>query len=210
MVVATILLYLLSLDLLLSRFDGIIFIFLFLIFLYVSYRGAKKNFCEKEIQKFSFKKWFGNINSLFFIFSITFLSLVGVVWGADLMVKGGVNLAKILGISKWIIGVVVFAIGTSLPELAASLVASFKKVPSISIGNIVGSNIFNIFFVLGVVSLIRPISLQSEFLKFEYLVMLLFSISLFFILRNCQISKKEGIGLFLGYLLFVFLLLNKK
>jgi cation:H+ antiporter len=210
MLVAAGLLYLLSLDLLLSRFDGIIFIFSFLIFLFISYQGARKNFCEKEIQNFPFKKWFEKIKSPFILSAVIFLSLIGVVGGADLMVRGGVNLAKILGISTWIIGILVFAIGTSLPELVASLVASFKKVPAISIGNIVGSNIFNILFVLGVVSLIRPINLQSELLRFEYPVMFLFSVFLFFILRNCQISKKEGVGLFLGYLLFIFLLLNKK
>jgi len=210
MLVAAVLFYLLSLDLLLSRFDGIIFIFSFLIFLFISYQGARKNFCEKEIQNFPFKKWFEKIKSPFILPVVIFLSLIGIVGGADLMVRGGANLAKILGISTWIIGIVVFAIGTSLPELVASLVASFKKVPAISIGNIVGSNIFNILFVLGIVSLIRPINLQFSLLKFEYPVMFLFSVFLSFILRNCQISKKEGVGLFLGYFLFIFLLLNKK
>ena len=127
----------------LSRLDGSIFLFLFVIFLFFAYKGAK-NHSSEDLSNFRFRKVFKKINSKFAIGILSIFSLGLVVFGANLMVKSGVALAGVFGISPWIIGITVFAIGTSLPELAASLTAGFRKVPSISVGNIVGSNIFNI------------------------------------------------------------------
>ncbi|MBU0878863.1 MAG: sodium:calcium antiporter, partial [Candidatus Omnitrophica bacterium] len=112
--------------------------------------------------------------------------------------------------SPWIVSITVFAIGTSLPELVASLTASLKKIPSISVGNVVGSNIFNILFILGIVALIRPISVASSVLKFEFPVLFLFSILLFTVMRTkYKITRKEGLVMFLGYLAFLFFLLRR-
>jgi cation:H+ antiporter len=95
-------------------------------------------------------------------------------------------------------------VGTSLPELITALVAGFQKVPSISVGNILGSNVFNILFVVGMVTLIRPISVKPSFLRFEYLVMFLFNVVLFFIMRtHYTITRREGALLFLGYIAFI-------
>jgi cation:H+ antiporter len=204
---SVILLYVLSSDLLLSRLDGIVFIVFFIIFCFISYRGAKKTFDRGEIEGFKLKKLFQRINSHFVIFILAVISLLGVIYGANLMVKGGVSLAKMFGISPWLIGITVFAVGTSLPELAASLSASFKRVPSISVGNIVGSNIFNILFVLGIVSLIRPITIESSILRFEFPILFLFSILLFTVMKTeYKITRMEGLGLFIGYLIFLVLL----
>jgi len=137
------------------------------------------------------------------------ISLLGVILGADFMVKGGSSLARIFGISPWIIGITIFAIGTSLPELVASLTASFKQVHSISVGNIVGSNIFNILLVLGIVSLIRPINLDPSILTFEMPALILFSVALFVVMRTkYRITRGEGLALFLGYLVFLVFLLK--
>ena len=133
-----------------------------------------------------------------------FLSLAVVVTGADLLVNAGVNLAKIFGISPWIIGITVFAIGTSLPELASSLTASFKKIPSISVSNIVGSNIINIFLGLGVVAIIRPIIIKpSSILTFEFPVLMLFSLFLFWFVWRGKITRIMGYFLLLGYIAFI-------
>ncbi|UCC94745.1 MAG: calcium/sodium antiporter [Candidatus Omnitrophota bacterium] len=210
MIFASILLYVLSLDSSISRLDGAVFIVCFVIFLFLSYKGAKKSFDAGEIEHFKFNKICQKINSRLMIFTLTALSLCGVVLGAHLMVKGGVTLAKNFGISSWIIGITVFAVGTSLPELVASLAASFKKVPSISVGNIVGSNIFNILFVLGIVSIIRPIILPPSALKFELPAMLFFSFILFTVMRTkYKITRWEGLGMFLGYLIFIAFLLSR-
>ncbi|UCD15287.1 MAG: calcium/sodium antiporter [Candidatus Omnitrophota bacterium] len=210
MVAATLLLYFLSIDLVISRVDGAIFIICFLIFCFVSYLGARKEHNCEEISEFELKKLVRQTNSPFIIFSVTILALLGVVVGADFMVRGGASLAAGFGVSPWLIGITVFAIGTSLPELAASLTASVKKVPSISVGNIVGSNIFNILFVLGIVSLIRPISLEAGILRFELPVLLLFSGVLFTVMRtNYKITRWEGVFMFLGYVTFIIFLLRR-
>jgi cation:H+ antiporter len=210
MIASALLLYLLSLDLLISRLDGLIFIFCFLAFCFVSYKGAKSFFDSSEAEDFKFRRIFQKIDSRPAIFLLALLSLIGIVVGAELMVRGGVRLAQIFSISPWIIGITVFAVGTSLPELVASFTASLKKMHSISVGNIVGSNIFNILFVLGIVALIRPIPIEPSILKFELPVLLLFSISIFVVLKTqYQITRKEGLVLFLGYLTFLFFLLRR-
>ena len=209
MIFSVFLLYILSLDLVISRLDGTIFIICFLIFCFISYRGAQKYFDSAEIEGFRFRKLLANVNSRFLTFGCILLSLAGVIFGANLMVKGGVSLAEILGISPWIIGIFVFAVGTSLPELVASLTASVRKVPSISVGNIVGSNIFNILFVLGIVSLIRPISLDSSILKFEFPVLIGFSFLLFTVMKTqYKITRWEGLVMFLGYITFIFFVIK--
>jgi len=208
MIAASFLLYALSLDLSLSRLDGAIFIVCFIAFCIISYRGTKKSFDSSEIDNFKFRKLFRKINSRFAIFGLVLLSLAGIVLGADLMVRGGSSLARIFGISPWIIGITIFAIGTSLPELAASLTASIRKVPSISVGNVVGSNIFNILLVLGIVTLIKPIDLNPSILRFELSVLLVFSVILFAVMRtNYKVTRREGALMFLGYLTFLFLLI---
>ncbi len=210
MILSAILLYVLSLDLMISRLDGLIFILFFLAFCFISYKGAKSFFDSSEVEEFKFRKIIQKINSRKIIFLLAVLSIAGIVLGADLMVRGGVRLAQIFGISPWIIGLTVFAVGTSLPELVASFTASLKKMHSISVGNIVGSNIFNILFVLGIVALIRPIAIDASILRFELPVLIIFSISLFVVLKTqYRITRKEGLVLFLGYVTFLFFLLRR-
>lgn len=211
MLFATILFYILSIDLLISRLDGLIFIVCFMLFCVISYTGARKSFDAEEIQNFHFKKTIKQLTSPFPIMAITLLTLLGIVWGADLMVKGGSALARVCGVSPWVIGITIFAVGTSLPELAASLAASIKKVHSISVGNIVGSNIFNILFVLGVVAMIRPIPVAASYLTFEYLVLLIFSLTLVIVMKTeYTLTRKEGALLFAGYIVFLIFLLYRK
>lgn len=210
MLSAVLLFYLLSLDKVIGRLDGVIFIIFFIVFIIVSYKGSKDSFDQGELDNFKFRKIFRKANSKPIIFALAFVSLIGVMLGAYLMVKSGARLAAIFGISPWIIGITVFAIGTSLPELVASLSASLRKVPSISVGNIVGSNIFNILFVLGIVALIRPIRLSSSLLGFEFLALLFFSVIICIFMRTgYKISRKEGLVLFLSYLIFLFYIFSR-
>ncbi|MCP4653617.1 MAG: calcium/sodium antiporter [Candidatus Omnitrophica bacterium] len=207
MIAAVLLLFVLSFDLVLSRSDGLILLACFFAFLITSYKGAKEFFDPSEIEGFEFRAIFKKSNTIRVAFFISFLSLLGVVLGADLMVRGGANLAKYFGVSPWVIGITVFAIGTSLPELAASLVAAQKKMSSISVGNVVGSNIFNILLVLGVVACIRPIHIDASILRFELLVLLLFSVVAFVFMKTRHgIGRREGAIFFLGYLIFLIIL----
>ena len=205
-----VLLFVLCWDLCISRIDGLILVTCFIVFCLISYLKAKKTFDLSEIKEFKFYKIFEKTKSKILVVGILLLSLFGVVLGADLMVRGGIKLAEIFKVSPWIIGITVFAIGTSLPELFASVTASLKNLHSISIGNILGSNIFNILFVLGIVSLIRPIPLDISVLKFELPVMCIFGLILFTVMRTgYRITRSEGLLMFLGYLSFILFLVLK-
>lgn len=212
MLLAVALLFILSWDLVLDRVDALIFLLLFILFCLVSYRGAKlSSEGLQELNDFQFNRLFKKINSRLAVSFLSFLLIGVIVLGAHLMVHSGVNLAKIFGISPWIIGLTVFAIGTSLPELAASLSAVFKKVPSISVGNIVGSNIFNILLVLSIVAFIKPVHIADASVRmFELPALILFSIVLFIFMRtHYKISRLEGLILLLGYAGFIGFLVSR-
>ena len=100
------------------------------------------------------------------------LGLAGVIWGAELLVEGGVAIAQALGISEEIIGLTVVALGTSLPELAASMVAAFRGHSDIAIGNVVGSNLFNILGIAGLAAVVTPLPVAGNILSFDIWVML--------------------------------------
>lgn len=206
-----VLLYLLSLDFMISRADGLILLCGFIAFLAVSYRGARLSFNHPETENFQLKRSVQAITLPSRAGLIIVASLIGLVWGADLMVKSGAALARIWGVRPWLIGVTIFAVGTSLPELAASLTAAFRKLHSISIGNIVGSNIFNILFVVGIVALIRPLPVEPSYLGFEYMVLLLVSFALVWTMKTeYTLTRKEGFFLLSSYVLFIFFLLLRK
>jgi cation:H+ antiporter len=98
--------------------------------------------------------------------------MAGIVWGADLLVEGGVSIARTFGVSEEIIGLTVIALGTSLPELAASVVAAYRGHSDIAVGNIVGSNLFNILGITGLVAMMTPLPVSGNILSFDLWVML--------------------------------------
>lgn len=100
------------------------------------------------------------------------LGLTGIVFGAKLLVDGAVNIARDLGISETVIGLSIVAVGTSLPELAASISAALKRQGDIALGNIIGSNIFNVTAILGVTALVRPVAVPDIILRVDLWVML--------------------------------------
>ena len=136
------------------------------------------------------------------------LFLVGLgtlVVGAKLMIDSGVVIARQFGISEIVIGIALVAIGTSLPELATSLVSALRGESDISVGNIIGSNLFNIMCVVGLVAMVSPLSVDRELLYFELPIMLVFSLVLFpFMRTGFVLSRLEGGLLLLGYGLFIF------
>ena len=133
------------------------------------------------------------------------LGLFVLVIGARLTVDGAVSIARTIGVSEIAIGVTLVAVGTSLPELATSLVASFRKQNDIAIGNIVGSNIFNLLMILGLTAIVRPIPISDRVLDFDILVMLAFSFALIPITFTArQISRLEAVLMLGGYIAFSF------
>ena len=132
------------------------------------------------------------------------LGIVGLAVGAELMVRSAVSIARAFGISELVIGVSIVALGTSLPELAASMMSAWRGEMDISIGNVIGSNIFNILFVLGICPMIRPLQIESSILTYQMPIMLAFSIGLVVLVyRNNGLGRMQGGFLLSAYLLFI-------
>jgi len=139
----------------LTRIDGLVLISFFIIFLYYSVSIAGDVPGVRE--QIPAKKY--GLTRIFILMTAGFL---GLILGSRWVVTGASGLAEKLGVSQSLIGLTVVALGTSLPELATSAMAAYKKNSDIAVGNVVGSNIFNIFFILGVSSIIRPIPFEAK------------------------------------------------
>lgn len=130
--------------------------------------------------------------------------LVALMVGARFLVDGAVSIARDYGISEAFIGLTIVAVGTSLPELATSLIAAFRRQSEIAIGNIVGSNIFNVLGILGVTALIAPIPVASRFLTFDLPVMIGVSLILTaLLLTRPVIGRGIGVAMLAGYVAYV-------
>lgn len=173
----------------LSRSDGFILIAFFSIFMYYIVEISKKNpaalIDEEGIKKMS------NLKSIGFIV----VGLIGLVFGGEWIVNGAVKIAEGIGMSKSVIGLTVIAIGTSLPEMATSIVAAYKGKSDIAIGNVVGSNIFNVFWILGLSSIIKPLPFLASS-NTDILVAIFSSALLFpfmFVGKKHQLDKWQGV-----------------
>ncbi len=137
--------------------------------------------------------------------------IAGVVTGAQIVVDNAVKIMTILGVSEKFIGLTIVAFGTSLPELATSVVAAMRKEMDISIGNLVGSNVFNIMGVLGAASLVRPISIPGGFFEsglwIDYLVMMFTSFLPWLMMRkDFTVNRRDGfilLACYVGYLTYL-------
>ena len=144
---------------------------------------------------------------------VLFLAIGGVaLWGgSELLINGAVGMAQHFGISERIIGVTVVSIGTSIPELAASIIAVMKKEKAISLGNLIGSNVFNILAVLGITSMITPIYVMDKGLLTNDLYWMLgisfLILPLVFIPKKLRLDWKDGIVLLGLYMAFVYVTL---
>lgn len=142
---------------------------------------------------------------LFYVVTVV-IGAVLLVYGSSLFVDSAISLARYLGISEAIIGLSIIAVGTSIPELATSLVAAYNKEPGLAVGNVVGSNLFNILGILGITGVISNIS-GSEFDIVDLGVMLSYAIILLpFAWTNLRISRVEGTILLVGYIAYMYYL----
>jgi cation:H+ antiporter len=182
----------------LTRIDGFVFIFFFIVFLYYSFGATKTIEGVKELAP---EKKHGMIkSSLYIIFG-----LGGLVLGGKWIVDGAVKLASSFGVSQTLVGLTIVAVGTSLPELATSAVAAYKKNAEIAVGNVVGSNIFNIFFVLGVSSVIKSLSFQMK-QNIDIGVMVFANLILFISMfsgKRRLVDRWEGILFILFYFFYL-------
>ncbi|MEZ4103026.1 MAG: calcium/sodium antiporter [Candidatus Paceibacterota bacterium] len=189
----------------LTRTDGLILLGFFSIFMYYIFELFKnsKN-TEPEDQKI---KTYSMGKSVAF----TILGIVGLIAGGQLLVSQATILATLAGMSEMLIGLTVVAVGTSLPELATSVVAAIKGQSDIAIGNVVGSNIFNVFWILGVTSVVTPLSI-NQFARQDIMINLAVTVLLFaflFIGKKHTIQKWQGVVLILLYVLYTIFIIMR-
>ncbi len=179
-----------------TRTNGLILLCFLAIYLYALIFDAKESVNEKEEKgKFKFRD---------IIFIV--VGIAGIVGGGELVVYSAKNIASALGVSDDVIALTIVAIGTSLPELVTSVIAAKKGESDIAIGNVVGSNIFNIFFILGLASTVSPITFGME--SIIDIIIMCFSglIVYFFIRKNYRIGRIKGpilVLLYIAYALYV-------
>jgi len=186
----------------LSRLDGGILIFFFLLFLIYIFKVNQENLAEEEYKaKYTFKK------STFFIA----LGLIGLFFGGKLTVDGAVAIARTLGMSEAFIGLTIVAVGTSLPELVTSAVAAYRKQVDIAVGNVIGSNIFNIFWILGLSALIKPLPFEVTG-NIDIVMIIISSILIILVLplsKRRSIEKWHGVLFVLIYAAYIYYLIQR-
>ena len=185
----------------LDKLEGIILISILILFIINVLKKSNVNETYNDVDdKLS-------LVSNFKIFLWLIISSFALYYGSEFLVDGAVNFAKQISISEAVISVTIIAIGTSIPELAASLVAIAKNEKGISVGNLIGSNIFNIGSVLGITSIIKNIPVAQEIIQRDIFWMLLFAILIIILSilpEKNKISKYKGLIMLVCYFIFIF------
>jgi len=182
----------------LSRIDGLVLIAFFSIFLYYTFGIGKIPEEDGRIETIPMTK------AVIFVV----LGMIGLLIGGKWIVDGAIFMAAQVGISEALIGLTIVAIGTSLPELAASAVAAYKKKADIAIGNVIGSNIFNIFWVLGLSAIVKPLQ-YSVSLNMDVIILIFISLLLFmfmFVGKRHILEKWQGftfVAVYISYVLYL-------
>lgn len=201
-----------------GRFEGLTLISGIILYTWFNYYTAIKESRlrsrEKGVYLESAVKDIGHIPSRARQILFILIGIAGVVIGAEILVDSAVAIMKVFSVSEKFIGLTIVALGTSLPELATSVVAALKREMDISIGNLVGSNVFNILSVLGAASLVRPISIPGGFVEsgllIDYMVMMFISFLPWLMMRKTAIvRRKDGAVLLSCYVAYVIYLILK-
>lgn len=190
-------------DLNITRLEGAILVLMMLLYILFIVKLNKNQRFEEDNTKL--------MHPALSIF-IILLSCVGLMAGSSLLVDGASNIAKNLGVSERVISITVIALGTSLPELVTSVIAAVRRELDISIGNIIGSNIFNVLMIGGISSIVRPLSVNPQMLEFDDYFFMGFAILLglsFLPLKNPKITRLNGIIMLIGYIVYCALLFSK-
>ncbi|WP_298767588.1 calcium/sodium antiporter [uncultured Polaribacter sp.] len=196
--------YFLYNDNVLTLLEGVFLLIALAVFLFILIKKAREEELEVEevdesLEKVGYTK----------IFIWLFIGGVALYFGSEFLVDGAKNIAKNMGVSEGVISITMIAIGTSVPELAASLIAIAKGEKAISLGNLIGSNIFNIASVLGLTALIKQIPItEPQILSRDIFWMLGFAavlLPLVFIPKKFILSRFKGFFLFVGYIAFIYL-----
>lgn len=204
-----------SRDFSLTQFEGIILVLILCIYTYFLIEMSRKETMEKikvglaageEAEEIPEVKGMALVKEIGFLV----IGCVALFFGADWFVNGSVELATVLGVDKAVIGLTVVAIGTSLPELVTSIVAAVKKNTDMAVGNLIGSNIFNVLSILGITSIVKSIGIQQEMINIDMIWMLAVTLLLLpLMLLRRKIGKGEGLVLLTVYVLYIYYLIER-
>jgi len=190
------------------QFTGIVFLLILIIFtLFLIKRSREENIRLSVEEEEEYEK--SRDTSLFKSILYMIIGIVLLIYGSEFLVNGVQSIARLFEWDDRIVSVSLVAIGTSLPELATSLVAAFRKESNLAIGNLIGSNIFNVLAVLGITSIIHPIEMINKSLFTDYLWMMISVIILglfIYVFSKKQVSRTEGFLLLVFYIVFMFFL----
>ncbi|WP_200763905.1 calcium/sodium antiporter [Nitrosophilus alvini] len=181
-----------------DRFEG--FLFLIMMGGYLLFLSKDAKLLAEEIDESLAKEPFSWIKTSIFLL----IGFVLVVKGADYAVESASNIARDFGVSEWIIGLLLIAFGTSLPELIVSIVAAINKKADMSIGNIIGSNAANFTVVLGSAAMVNPLTIDIQKYLFDITAALVLSVVLVFVTANRLYNKSAGITLLVFLALFIY------
>ncbi len=204
MMLASVVFWLFSLNHAIQFYEGVIFLIMLAVYLTWSVHSSRKQMgtSNEEIEEPTL--------SLTKAIGLLVLASAGLYFGSDLLVNGAIKIATALNVSERVIGITVVAFGTSVPELATSLIAAIKKETDISIGNIIGSNLFNILGILGVTSVLKPIHVADQIVKCDLYWMIGIALMLLLSLlpmKKGLISRWKGatfVLVYIAYILFLF------
>ena len=206
-IIAAVLLGVLSLDMIffkksamvIGRWDGVILLIAFAIFMYMTVREGLKerSTSSQEVEEVDNKKV--SVGKGIFLL---ILGLAGIVLGGDSTVEGAKEIARVLGLSEALIGLTIVALGTSLPELVTSVIAAKKGESDIAVGNVIGSNIFNIFLILGVSATITPMNVSNTYLYDMAVLVAVMLVTYIPIAITKKVSRWMGITMVAVYLAY--------
>ncbi len=177
-----------------TRLGGVILVLLLMAYVYLVLKEREEP--DEKLRKLAPR-------SPFLMVAFLVLGVVCLYFGSRLAVDSAVSIARRAQVNEWIIGVSVVALGTSLPELITSVVAALRGRHAIAVGNVIGSNIFNIYFVLGVSALIAPLAVSWRVAMFDLPFLFCLSLVLLFIVSDRRISRQTGFSLVLTYIAFL-------
>ncbi len=192
MLLAVFLLFFFAGDNLISVVEGLIFFLLYLFYIYWLYKRSSNESAEEVEENTSFTFLLGG--------------LIGLLFGAQITVNAAVSIAEAMGVSEIVIGLSVVAIGTSLPELAGTVSAARMGHKEIAVGNVIGSNIANIFLVMGVLAMVNPIAVEQFVIERTLPLLILLTIATFAMIR-IPLTRLGGTVLFSFFLLFLYQLI---
>ncbi len=205
MITASLLFSLAAIDGGYSKGEGLVFIILLVAFIVFSFRRITRKKPELDTDVPVAPSHY----NLWVLVAFVIFGSVALVLGAKWFLSGATDIAVYFGVSDRVIALSLVAFGTSVPELAASIVAAFKKEQDISLGNIIGSNLFNIFLIIGVTAIIHPVSVSAEMLNNDYIWMMATSFAIMpLALHRKRISRLGGILLIVSYLVYIYLLIE--